>query len=209
MLELDGIEFGYQRGVPLFRNISFEVPGGTSFAILGPSGSGKSTLLGLIGGALVPTKGATRLDGTARTGESVALNTAWIPQSLNLLRRRSVLDNATAIARVDEPQSHWPAIALRAKATLEELSMGHLLHATARQLSGGEAQRACIARALVSKRRLILADEPTGQLDQRMTAAVAEMLTADVPSDRVVVVVTHDRGVARKCDQIFEFLGAQ
>jgi ABC-type lipoprotein export system ATPase subunit len=209
LLTLDGVEFGYRGVAPLFCNVSVEVLGGTSLAILGPSGSGKSTLLGLIGGALAPTSGTTRLDGAARTAEYAALNTAWIPQSLNLLRRRSVLDNATAIAKVDEPPSLWPAISERAKGVLEKLSMGNLTDAPARQLSGGEAQRTCVARALVSSRRLILADEPTGQLDQHMTDIVAAMLTSDVPPARVVIVVTHDRSVAQRCDQILELLGTQ
>jgi putative ABC transport system ATP-binding protein len=195
---LDGVEVRALDGVDLV------VERGDSMAIMGPSGSGKSTLLGLLGGLDRPTSGRLRFDGRDVTGlsedELAAVRNrvvGFVFQNFQLLPRTS------AVANVGLPlvyrglgRSERRRLATEA---LESVGLGHRLQHRPSQLSGGEQQRVAIARALVTEPAMLLADEPTGNLDTRSGEEVLELL-ARLHDERgvAVVAVTHDPGVAAR-----------
>jgi putative ABC transport system ATP-binding protein len=178
-----------------------------SLAIMGPSGSGKSTLLGLLGGLDRPTSGSLQFEGRevtqlsddelARVRNQVV---GFVFQNFQLLPRTSALGNVglplvyRGIGRAERRR--------RATEALEGVGLGHRLQHRPSQLSGGEQQRVAIARALAAEPAMLLADEPTGNLDSRSGAEVLELL-ARLRAERgvAVVVVTHDAGVARRFDR--------
>jgi putative ABC transport system ATP-binding protein len=193
---LDGVEVRALDGVDL------EVVPGDSLAIMGPSGSGKSTLLGLLGGLDRPTDGDLEFAGrdvTTMSDDELARVrnqvVGFVFQSFQLLPRTSAVANVglplvyRGLGRAERRQ--------RAAATLQAVGLGQrMLHRPA-QLSGGEQQRVAIARALVTEPAMLLADEPTGNLDSRSGEEVIGLL-ARLHDERgvAVVVVTHDAGVA-------------
>ena len=163
-VELTSVWHRYGRDRWLLQDISIVFPSGSSTAIMGPSGSGKTTLLSIIGGLQHPTRGSV---GVTTRGDQPAI--AWIHQGANLLSRRSVKDNVQlgcyALAA--------PVVELegRIRGNLETVGLVGFGHRRADTLSGGEMQRVCIARALVGEPDLILADEPTGNLDASTSGA--------------------------------------
>ena len=195
---LDGVEVRALDGVDLV------VERGDSVAIMGPSGSGKSTLLGLLGGLDRPTSGTMRFDGRDVTGlsedELASVRNrvvGFVFQSFQLLAR------TPAVANVGLPLVYRGlGRAERRRLATEALTsvgLGHRLQHRPSQLSGGEQQRVAIARALVTEPAMLLADEPTGNLDSRSGEEVLELL-ARLHADRgvAVVVVPHDPGVAAR-----------
>jgi putative ABC transport system ATP-binding protein len=193
---LDGVEVRALDGVDL------EVAPGDSLAIMGPSGSGKSTLLGLLGGLDRPTGGTLRFQGrdvTRLSDDELAVVrnqvVGFVFQSFQLLARTPAVGNVglplvyRGLGRAERRR--------RAVATLESVGLGHRLQHRPSQLSGGEQQRVAIARALVTEPAMLLADEPTGNLDSRSGDEVLDLL-ARLHDERgvAVVVVTHDPGVA-------------
>ena len=182
MLKVDrlGHSFGRTR---LFENVSLSLALGEVVAIVGPSGVGKSTLLSLLAGFAAPCEGAV-----SNTFGTPAI----VLQSHHALPARTVLENALLFSHLDRDAS---ADSMEmAKTSLDRLGLRQLSDKRARQLSGGELQRVAVARALTSSRRLILADEPTSNLDRR-SAAVVMSLLADVASmtvERSALIVTHD-----------------
>ena len=195
---LEGVEVRALDGVDLV------VERGDSVAIMGPSGSGKSTLLGLLGGLDRPTSGTLRFDGRDVTGlsedELAAVRNrvvGFVFQNFQLLPR------TPAVANVGLPlvyrglgRAERRRLAVEA---LQAVGLGHRLQHRPSQLSGGEQQRVAIARALVTEPAMLLADEPTGNLDSRSGEEVLELL-ARLHGERgvAVVVVTHDPGVAAR-----------
>lgn len=172
-------------------------------AITGPSGVGKSTLLAIAGQLLSPTSGSVETHASiSRQG-----HVAWITQSLDLDKHRDVLDNALAASRIDGIYGSQTSAAKEAAEVLDQLGLGDHLRAKAKTLSGGQAQRLVIARALLCDRRLVLADEPTNQLDRSWAATCARMLTT-LPPHRALLMVTHDAEVARLCSSMVELLPA-
>jgi putative ABC transport system ATP-binding protein len=193
---LDGVEVRALDGVDLV------VERGDSMAIMGPSGSGKSTLLGLLGGLDRPTSGTLRFDGRDVTGlsedELAAVRNrvvGFVFQNFQLLARTSAVANV-GLPLVYRGLGRGERRRLATEA-LESVGLGHRLQHRPSQLSGGEQQRVAIARALVTEPAMLLADEPTGNLDSRSGEEVLELL-ARLRDERgvAVVVVTHDQGVA-------------
>ncbi len=166
----------------LFESVSLTAAPGEIVFIVGPSGSGKSTLLQIIGGLLEPSSGSVH--------RATASSPAWVLQDMNSLSRRSVIDNAQLYARIDGT----PAADARetASASLAAVGLDSLAHATTRTLSGGENQRLCVARAVACERVMVLADEPTSQLDRTNARVVMAALAAQADRGRLVIVVTHD-----------------
>ena len=209
VIEVIDVTRSYQPGaraepVLALRGVSFNVEQGGFVAIVGPSGSGKSTLLNLLGALDRPTTGTVRINGrdiaSLNDTQLAALRNAQIGfvfQQFQLLARTSATDNVAlplvyaGIGRAERVQ--------RAHAALSAVGLGHRLTHQPNELSGGEQQRVAIARALVSDPRLILADEPTGNLDTATGDDVMALLE-DLNSDRGValVVITHDPDVARR-----------
>jgi putative ABC transport system ATP-binding protein/lipoprotein-releasing system ATP-binding protein len=197
-----GVTFTYPHAQdPVLRGVDLDIPSGMSAAVMGPSGSGKTTLLSLVGRLLGMQGGAIEAidaDGVVRHPYEVA---AWVFQTVSLLPDRSALDNVAVGAYLDGAGREEARA--RAVAHLAEVGLHGRERDSARILSGGEAQRVAIARALASRRPLILADEPTGQLDAKTSAAVLDAMIG-AHAERTVMIVTHDPEVADRCDMVVE-----
>jgi putative ABC transport system ATP-binding protein len=196
--------------VPALRGVSLEVPAGGYVALLGPSGSGKSTLMHLLGGLDKPSSGRLRIGGhdvaDLDAGQLAKLRNetiGFVFQAFHLLARTTAVDNVALPLvyrglRTGERRR-------RAAAMLGRVGLGHRLDHRPNQLSGGEQQRVAIARALVTEPVVLLADEPTGNLDQATGRAVLELLE-EINAEREValVMVTHDREVAARARRQIE-----
>ena len=218
MLELAGVHKSYPQGgelLEVLHGVSLKIEPGKLVAIAGPSGSGKSTLLNLIGTLDVPSEGSLRFDGRELADLSAkersrfrAANLGFIFQFFNLLpglTARQNVELAAAIAGRDRGPARAKAAEL-----LERVGLGERIDAPARNLSGGQMQRVAIARALVNEPRLVLADEPTGNLDQRNAQGILELLRQQTAEDRSVVMVTHDQDLAeRYADEIVFLLDGE
>jgi putative ABC transport system ATP-binding protein len=188
--------------VPALSDVSLQVHPGEFVAIVGPSGSGKTTMMNILGCLDRPSSGAYSLDGTAVAeldDNSLARvrsrSIGFVFQSYNLLPRTTALDNvATPLLYQGVSRKERAA---RAKAALERLGMGDRLDHEPTELSGGQQQRVAVARALVTEPALILADEPTGNLDSHAGAEVMGLLHELHATGRTIVLITHDAEVAR------------
>jgi putative ABC transport system ATP-binding protein/lipoprotein-releasing system ATP-binding protein len=196
------VSYTYPRGDhQVLEGVAFDIPAGTSAAIVGPSGSGKTTLLSLMGHLLPMQSGViAAVDGDERE-RSLADTASWVLQTVSLLPDRTAADNV-AVGAYSDGASRAEA---RDRACEYLVAVGLAGHEndSARILSGGEAQRVAIARALASRRPIILADEPTGQLDARTSATVLDAMIG-AHGERTVVIVTHDPEVAARCDLVLE-----
>ncbi len=204
VISLRAITRTYSTGrleVAALRGVDLDVMAGDFVAIVGPSGSGKSTLMNIIGCLDRPTSGTYMLAGTnvedlddddlARVrGRAIG----FVFQSFNLLPRTSALENvATPLLYQGVPRTERLA---RAKAALERLGLGERLDHEPTELSGGQQQRVAIARALVTRPALILADEPTGNLDSESGTEVLNILHQLNEAGTTIVLITHDSDVA-------------
>lgn len=189
--------------VQALRGVNFQVDQGEYVSIIGPSGSGKSTMLNLLGLLDRPTVGEYRLAGS-RTGELNDDQRAvvrgrfigFVFQAFHLMPRRTVLDNVlmpmqySGVPRRErEP---------RAREALERVGLGHRVDSMPPLLSGGERQRVAVARAVVSRPRVLLADEPTGNLDQATTEDVMRLFEELNADGLTLVIITHDADVAAR-----------
>lgn len=204
--------------VPVLRGLSMQAGAGEWFAVLGASGSGKSTLLHLLGGLDRPDRGhqdssitfAGRAIGKMSRREMDryrATQVGFVFQFYHLLPELRVLENVTVGAMVKDGLTGFlsskAAINDRAKELLDAFGLGHRLRHRPGELSGGERQRVAIARALINQPKLLLADEPTGNLDRKTGDAILDAL-ADL-RDRLgltVIMVTHDQHVAARADRV-------
>ena len=193
-------DFGAER-VHALRGVSFEIREGEYVAIVGPSGCGKSTLLNLIGAIDTPTSGSVRIDGRNAGGMNDREATLFRLRNIGFVFQRFYLmPTLSARENVELPMAEAglkPAERVaRARELLAYVGLGHREKHRPSQLSGGEQQRVAIARALANKPALLLADEPTGELDAKTGAeiiALFEQLNAD---GTTIVVVTHDEELA-------------
>ena len=193
--------------VSAVRDVSFAVPAGRFVAVMGASGSGKSTILNILGLLDRPTAGTYKLEEVDVSSldddtmsEIRCRRIGIVFQSFNLFAQFSVIENVCTPMRY----ARVPPAAMRARAVelLERLGMGHRLRHRPAQLSGGERQRVAIARALANDPPLILADEPTGNLDEKTGDEVMRILTALVDSGRTVMMVTHNPAYERIVDRV-------
>jgi putative ABC transport system ATP-binding protein len=197
--------FGQQK-LHILRDVSLSVAEGEWVALTGPSGSGKSTLLGVLGGIDRPTSGWVRLDGLEISSMSEARlarirneRVGIVFQSFHLIPTMTAQENVEAPLYVGHKRRHARPMA---REMLERVGLGDRLHHLPHQLSGGEQQRVAIARALVGGPRLLLADEPTGNLDS-VTGEQVLMLMRELRRQLglTVVMVTHDAAVAAAADR--------
>ena len=209
IISLERVSRVYDMGrvsVPALDDVSLDVHQGEFVAIVGPSGSGKSTMMNILGCLDRPTHGAYRLAGTTVAeldddglARLRSRSIGFIFQSYNLLPRTTALDNVAApllyqgVGRVER--------ARRARASLERLGLGDRVDHEPTELSGGQQQRVAVARALVTEPALILADEPTGNLDSHAGAEVIALLRELHRAGRTIVLITHDAGVASSADR--------
>lgn len=195
--------------VNALNDVSVLFPKATSTSIVGRSGSGKSTLVSVLTLLRTPTSGEVVLDGTVVSGltgrDRARLRSRRVGivfQAFHLEGSLTARDNVMLSWYFDPERCSRRAAQQRAQTILERLGIGHLATRSPAQMSGGERQRAAIGRSLFSKPALLVADEPTGNLDEETANSVAELLLA-LPRDfdTTVVVVTHDRAVAAKAER--------
>jgi putative ABC transport system ATP-binding protein len=209
-VELRGVSKSYRLGttlVPVLHDVNFTVERHECVALIGESGSGKSTLLNLIGFLDTPDSGEILIGGNSvDRSDDRAVSTfrnrtvGFVFQSFHLLPNISALENAMLPLRYRDMD---PARARAlAELALEEVGMGHRLDHRPRELSGGERQRVAIARALVGEPDIILADEPTGNLDSRNTREILDLFARIHARGRTLILVTHAESVAERCQRM-------
>jgi putative ABC transport system ATP-binding protein len=215
MIKMDGIRKTYKMGaveVAAVRGISLHVHRGEFIAIMGPSGCGKSTLMNLMGCLDTPDAGSYLLDGQEVAGlDDDALSAirnrkiGFVFQSFNLLPR------ATALENVELPLIYRDEGGIRTKAAaaLASVGLADRAHHKPAELSGGEQQRVAIARALVTDPAILMADEPTGNLDTKASEEVMALVQELHRQGRTVVLVTHEPDIARYAERIIHLQDGQ
>jgi len=204
VIELSGVSRRYDAGPAALDEVSLTIAAGESVAVVGPSGSGKSTLLNLVAGLDRPTTGTVTVDGTRvdnlnETGSARyrRAKVGMVFQFFNLLDDLTVTDNVllpaelAGMARAEARQ--------RAALLLDRLGIARHAQAHPDRLSGGQRQRVAVARALMNRPPLLLADEPTGALDSASGEDVRALLNELHADGQTIVTVTHDLGLARAC----------
>ncbi|MEV7610966.1 ATP-binding cassette domain-containing protein [Microbacterium sp. NPDC089320] len=179
--------------------LSFTAEASRIIGLVGPSGCGKTTVLDLIGGLRRPQNGRIVWTGSGSTSGPGEPRTSWVIQSNPVLVGRSALDNA-AVALLAQGNSMRQARA-EARTVLTALGLASRADAPIGELSGGETQRVTIARSLLASAPILIADEPTGQLDAASSNLVYEALRAAADANKLVFVATHDPWLADRCDQ--------
>ena len=217
MIELKSVTKTHHRGqtaVHALRGVSCGIERGSFNFIVGPSGSGKSSLLYLIGALDEPTSGEIVVAGRSlqslsntERDEYRRLDVGFIFQSFNLLANLDAIDNVLVPFL---PRGADLAVRERAVSLLKQVGLGDRLHHRPAHLSGGEQQRVAIARALLKRPKLVLADEPTGELDSQTGAEVFQLLRdLSAENGATVVVVTHDQIYFRPTDRIIRMRDGQ
>jgi len=210
MVKVEGLykHFGTKKVVTeVLRGIDLEVKSGEFVAVVGPSGSGKSTLLSLIGTLDRPSKGTIIIDGQdisqlrgARLADFRFHNIGFVFQQYYLIPTLTALENIMVPLMPRRVRFNKRK---RAAELLEQVELSHRAHHLPSELSGGEQQRVCLARALVAEPKLVLADEPTGNLDSRMGREVFNLLTSlNVDRGLTLILVTHNLELAERADRI-------
>ncbi len=208
MIKLKDVSMSYaveQSRVSVLKGVSLEIQAGESVAIIGPSGSGKTTLLLLLAGLDHPASGSIEIQGTqldALSADELADlrrdRMGIVFQSFHLIPSLTALGNVTLPLEIaGDPDS-----SAKARETLQRVGLDHRESHYPMQLSGGEQQRVAIARALVHSPPLLLADEPTGNLDKDTGSAISDLLfELHANSGSTLVLVTHDESLAMRCDR--------
>ena len=214
VIRLEGVHKTYDLGeiqVHALRGVSLEIYKGEFVAVMGASGSGKSTLMNILGCLDKPTRGRYFLDGVDVSGmDKVQLahirnhKLGFVFQGFNLLSRTSALENVelpTIYAGITMEERE-----ARAKESLERVGLADRAHHHPSQLSGGQQQRVAIARALVNRPAILLADEPTGNLDSRTSVEIMDILQRlNMEYGLTVVLVTHEPDIAQYAKRVMEF----
>lgn len=208
VLEVRALAKAFKRPVAqeLFKEVDLTVYAGETVAIAGRSGAGKSTLLQLLGLLDTPTAGEVSIMGAAATRWNRAAlrrtHIGFVFQTFCLLGEESALENVLMGARIArQPVGAGSAAQRRASHLLDSVGLAHRHHHSGKLLSGGEKQRVAIARALYPSPSLILADEPTGNLDGETAHEIHQLLLDSVDATRALVVVTHDPTLLALCQR--------
>lgn len=192
----------------IVKDINLSVEKGKPISLVGPSGSGKTTLLAIMAGLDLPTQGSVSLLGSNITSMNEdqraqirAMDVGFVFQSFHLMPRLSALDNIMLPLEIAGDKDAKE----KSKEALDQVGLsGRAMH-FATQLSGGEKQRVALARAIVNQPKILFADEPTGNLDQKSSNAVTDLLfSINELINTTLVLVTHDLSLAKKCEEVFE-----
>jgi len=217
VIELSHITKIYRMGgvdITVLSDVSLKVQAGELIAIMGPSGSGKSTIMNMLGCLDRPTSGSYRFEGreiSAMTDDDLAsirnVKIGFVFQTFNLLPRFSALKNV----EVPLIYSGVPARLRKERAMplLQQVGLAERMHHKPTELSGGQQQRVAIARALVNHPPLLLADEPTGNLDSRSGEEILKILIGLNQQGVTVIIVTHDQNVAARCKRVISVKDGQ
>ncbi len=207
---MEGVARRYEVGdseVTALEGVDLQVEAGEFVVVLGPSGSGKTTLLNMIGALDVPTEGDVRVAGATITGAPRKelfrvrrRSVSFVFQTFNLFPALTARENVQFAVDVAQPGPEAPT----AEEVLERVGLGDRLDHFPHQLSGGEQQRVAIARALATANPVLLADEPTGELDFRTGVAILSLLHEQAHTGVTVVIVTHNREISRVADRVIE-----
>lgn len=199
------------RGLPILRGISFSVMSGEWVALTGPSGSGKSTLLGILAGIDRPTSGSVRVAGFEITNQTEGQLARFrnemigiVFQSFNLISTMTALENVEAPMYIHPNRREARNLSVD---ILRQVGLSDRLHHLPHQLSGGEQQRVAIARALVTRPQVLLADEPTGNLDSSTSKQVLQII--EEMRNRLkltIIMVTHDASIAARADRCLHIM---
>lgn len=215
LIRLENLGRAFRQGdteLPVLKDLSLTIEDGESLAIVGPSGSGKSTLLSILGLLDDATSGHYWLRGEdvnqlSRQQKSYVRNRhlGWIFQNFNLIGDMTALENVALPMRYNHeiPSDEYTA---RAETLLKRVGLGHKLNALPAELSGGQQQRVAIARALVNKPSLLLADEPTGNLDSSSGQSIVDLLLELAAEGATVILVTHNPEVAEQCQRTIKLV---
>jgi putative ABC transport system ATP-binding protein len=216
VLELDGVTkvYGEQPPVAALRGVSFSMQRGELVAIVGPSGSGKSTLLHIMGTLERPTNGVVRIDGVdAAQLDDSALSQVRARQIGFVFQQFFLAEHATVRENVADGLLYAGAPAAerheRADEALERVGLAHRATFKPTKLSGGERQRVAIARALVGRPAIVLADEPTGNLDSATGASIMELIRELNAAGATIVMITHNGGLADQLPRQIRVLDGQ
>ena len=213
MLELKSLKKAYHQGsqnIEIFENLNFHVEVGQRVAIMGKSGSGKSTLLSLISGIIKPDDGDISLNSISykdlqesELNDFRATNIGFVFQNFHLVSYLNALENVMIPAKV----CHISKPKEKAIELLKSVGLGHRLDHLPSELSGGEKQRVAIARALIHNPKIILADEPSGNLDEETGNAVMDILFELIKKNNTtLILVTHSKEVANRCEKTYELV---
>ncbi len=210
VIEINGIGKTYRIGdveVHALRKVDLLINRGEYVALMGPSGSGKSTLMNILGCLDTPSRGTYELNGTnvsKMTDNELAeirnKEIGFIFQTFNLLARNTALDNV-ALPLVYAGVSKKDRVT-RAEASLTSVGLGDRMEHKPNELSGGQRQRVAIARALVNNPSIILADEPTGNLDSKTSHEIMDLLEKIHENGNTVIIVTHEEDIAKRAKRI-------
>ena len=217
VIEIHDIVKNYQVGsviVKALRSLSISIDRNEYVAIMGPSGSGKSTLMNLIGCLDTPTSGSYNLNGTDVSkmednmlAEIRNKEIGFIFQTFNLLPRYTALENVTLpLIYAGIPRAEREQMAIK---TLEQVGLADRMTHKPNELSGGQRQRVAIARALVNTPSIILADEPTGNLDSKTSIDIMSLLDEIHKQGNTVIVVTHEEDIARHAARIIKLIDGE
>jgi putative ABC transport system ATP-binding protein len=217
LIEIDDLHKTYDTGavqVHALRGVTMAIDSGESVAIMGSSGSGKSTLMNILGCLDRPTRGRYRMNGEEvggldrnRLAELRNRTLGFVFQNFNLLARTSAVENVELpllYAGVNSRERRR-----RAATALERVGLGDRLDHHPNQLSGGQQQRVAIARALVGRPKIILADEPTGNLDSHTSVEIMALFQELVSAGMTLILVTHEADIARHAGRVIEMRDGQ
>jgi putative ABC transport system ATP-binding protein len=214
VIEIAGLykDYDMPAGVfPVLKDVNLTIDQGDYVAIMGPSGSGKSTFMNILGCLDRPTKGEYKLDNQSvksLNGNELAKlrnkTIGFVFQGFNLLARSSLLDNVSLpLVYASDSKSLREE---KSKKLLEKVGLGKYLNSKPNQISGGQQQRVAIARALVNQPRIILADEPTGNLDSKTSEEIMDLFNALNKEGITIIIVTHENDIADHASRQVRFL---